>query len=154
MERTAESQLRGPRTRADKVGSVVEDLLSGGVRDVPGEIAQLRDALVNRATIDQAKGMLMARYGVDADAAFRILQRWSSVSNVQLRVIAELLVDIGVNGLSTDSLSARGVEDRVLGEQLRSFVQRPGSQQSTVRPSTISGSDAASAPASRREACR
>ena len=139
MERTTEAQHRGGGARATsstaewtvdscppathKVGSVVEDLLSGDVRDLQGEVAQLREALTNRATIDQAKGMLMARYGVDADTAFQILKRLSSVSNIQPRMVAEALVDIGVNGLPTPRISP-GVEDGVLGNELRSFAPR------------------------------
>jgi AmiR/NasT family two-component response regulator len=52
----------------------------------------LRTALDSRATIDQAKGIVMARHGCDPDEAFRILVKISSNSNVKLREIAALLV--------------------------------------------------------------
>jgi transcriptional regulator with GAF, ATPase, and Fis domain len=53
---------------------------------------QLRTALSSRATIDQAKGIVMARHHCDADEAFRILVKVSSNSNVKLREIAAMLV--------------------------------------------------------------
>ena len=52
----------------------------------------LRTALDSRATIDQAKGIVMARHGCDPDEAFRILVKISSNSNVKLREIAARLV--------------------------------------------------------------
>jgi GAF domain-containing protein len=52
----------------------------------------LRTALDSRATIDQAKGIVMARHGCDPDEAFRILVNLSSNSNVKLREIAARLV--------------------------------------------------------------
>jgi ANTAR domain/PAS fold/GAF domain len=54
--------------------------------------AQLRDALTSRAVIDQAKGILMARQGLDADGAFAELARLSQHANVKLRDVARQLV--------------------------------------------------------------
>ena len=54
--------------------------------------AQLRDALTSRAVIDQAKGILMARQGLDADGAFAELARISQHANVKLRDVARQLV--------------------------------------------------------------
>lgn len=56
------------------------------------EIRGLEARQITRGTIDQAKGMLMAYYGVPADAAFAILVRWSQQSNTKLRDIAAGLV--------------------------------------------------------------
>jgi GAF domain-containing protein len=52
----------------------------------------LERALDSRAVIDQAKGVLMARYGLTADAAFDLLSEQSQRSNRKLREIAEELV--------------------------------------------------------------
>jgi AmiR/NasT family two-component response regulator len=41
-----------------------------------------------RAPIEQAKGVLMAIHGVDADQAFDMLRRHSQDTNVPVRVIA------------------------------------------------------------------
>jgi GAF domain-containing protein len=53
---------------------------------------QLNEALVSRAVIDQAKGILMEREGVNADEAFEMLRVTSRDKNVRLREIALLLV--------------------------------------------------------------
>lgn len=52
--------------------------------DPATEIAQLRTAVEHRDTIGMAKGVLMERYDVDADAAFAILRRTSQRSNTKL----------------------------------------------------------------------
>ena len=53
----------------------------------------LEMALTSRAVIDQAKGMLMARLGVDADEAFARLVALSSRLNVKVRDLARLVVE-------------------------------------------------------------
>lgn len=50
---------------------------------------ELQVIVANRAVIDQAKGMLMAIYGLSADAAFGILKWRSQELNVKLNSIAE-----------------------------------------------------------------
>ena len=47
-----------------------------------------------RQTIEQAKGILMLGYGLDADAAFAMLRWWSRNRNVKVREIAERLIDV------------------------------------------------------------
>jgi hypothetical protein len=68
--------------------------------DGTGEIAALRVENTNlRAqvaslpVIEQAKGILIGRYQISPDAAFALLQRWSSHTNIKLRDISGLLVD-------------------------------------------------------------
>lgn len=53
----------------------------------------LTEAMASRATIEQAKGIVMARSGVDADAAFDVLVRASQRENRRLREIAAELVE-------------------------------------------------------------
>jgi GAF domain-containing protein len=53
---------------------------------------ELRKGLVSRAVIDQAKGMLMSRHGLDADQAFAVLTRFSQQENRKLRDVAADLV--------------------------------------------------------------
>jgi GAF domain-containing protein len=55
--------------------------------------AHLQRALDSRAVIDQAKGILMSRHGMSAEAAFDLLSRQSQVSNRKVRDIASDLVD-------------------------------------------------------------
>ncbi|SOD97735.1 ANTAR domain-containing protein [Blastococcus haudaquaticus] len=61
--------------------------------------ANLERALTSRAVIDQAKGMVMARLGVDADEAFARLVKLSSRLNVKLRDLAGLIVEGHVDEL-------------------------------------------------------
>jgi GAF domain-containing protein len=54
--------------------------------------AHLSTALVSRAVIDQAKGIVMGARGVDAGRAFQLLVEQSQRENVKLNVIAERLI--------------------------------------------------------------
>lgn len=63
----------------------------------------LKTALDARATIEQAKGILIALSGVTAETAFSVLRRLSQDSNVKVRVVAAELVavasqDVAVHG--------------------------------------------------------
>ena len=53
---------------------------------------QLRSALTSRATIDQAKGILMAEHGCTPEEAFCRLVKMSQDTNVPLRDVAKALV--------------------------------------------------------------
>jgi GAF domain-containing protein len=55
--------------------------------------AHLQRALDPRAVIDQAKGILMGRHGVSADAAFDLLSKQSQLTNRKLHDVASDLVD-------------------------------------------------------------
>ena len=61
-----------------------------------GLVQHLEEALKSRPVIDQAKGMIMAREGVDADAAFDILRRASQRENRKLRDVAVEIVERSV----------------------------------------------------------
>jgi two-component system, response regulator / RNA-binding antiterminator len=91
--------LRG----SGEAGSDGEDDLHARVVDAVGwtlrswseslaQVRQLEEALASRSTIDQAKGILMARQRTDADGAFRELVRLSNESNVRLADVAKALV--------------------------------------------------------------
>jgi GAF domain-containing protein len=54
---------------------------------------QLQAALESRDQIGQAKGLLMERHGVDAEAAFEMLRSVSQRSNVKLRDVAVKLIE-------------------------------------------------------------
>jgi AmiR/NasT family two-component response regulator len=55
----------------------------------------MHDALGNRDVIGQAKGILMERHGVTADAAFGVLSRVSRAENLKLAEIARGLAETG-----------------------------------------------------------
>lgn len=52
------------------------------------KVGQLEEAMASRALIEQAKGVLMAVHGIDADAAFDRLARTSQATNTKLRDLA------------------------------------------------------------------
>jgi GAF domain-containing protein len=54
---------------------------------------QLSQALDSRAIIDQARGILMATHGIDAQQAFTLLAKESQNTNVKLREVAARLVE-------------------------------------------------------------
>ncbi|MBB3674686.1 GAF and ANTAR domain-containing protein [Modestobacter versicolor] len=55
----------------------------------------LQVALESRAVIDQAKGILIERYKLTADEAFKLLAQASMASNQKLRLVADHLVTTG-----------------------------------------------------------
>lgn len=74
----------------------------------------------NRASIEQAKGMLMFVYGIDADEAFAVLREQSQQHNVKLRLIAQQ-VSKDLVELARTSSPLRRIEHDLL---LRSAHQR------------------------------
>jgi len=56
---------------------------------------QMHDALGNRDIIGQAKGILMERHRIAADAAFGVLSRVSQAENMKLAEIARSFVETG-----------------------------------------------------------
>lgn len=56
------------------------------------QIADMARAVEARHVIGQAQGLLMERFGIDADQAFAVLRRYSQDGNVKLRVVAARLV--------------------------------------------------------------
>ena len=71
--------------------------------------------LATRATVEQAKGILMERYSISAEAAFGVLRRHSQNTNRKLRSIAE------------DLVATRQLPDDPAGPE-------PGYSADTVRP--------------------
>jgi GAF domain-containing protein len=55
---------------------------------------QLQQALVSRAVIDQALGIIMSGHKLDADEAFGILRKASQEQNVKVRAVAARLVQV------------------------------------------------------------
>jgi GAF domain-containing protein len=56
---------------------------------------QMHDAVGNRDVIGQAKGILMERHRITADAAFGVLSRVSQAENMKLAEIARRFVETG-----------------------------------------------------------
>jgi GAF domain-containing protein len=56
---------------------------------------QLKGGLISRTVIGQAQGILMERYKLDADRAFRVLVRFSNALEVKLHEVARQIVTTG-----------------------------------------------------------
>ncbi|KMO73276.1 ANTAR domain-containing protein [Mycolicibacterium chubuense] len=69
------------------------DVTDPDVEDLRREVAQLREKLTTQPVIEQAKGMLMQTFGLDAGGAFDILRVLSQNGNVKLRSIAGEIVE-------------------------------------------------------------
>ena len=71
------------------------------------ELDQMRAAMLSRATIEQAKGILMERYKVSEDQAFKLLTHASQHTNTKLRLVADELVSTGLlPGAALDGATA------------------------------------------------
>jgi PAS domain S-box-containing protein len=76
--------------------------------DLVAEVGQLREALTSRATIEQAKGILMLRSRCTAQEAFAMLSQSSQDRNIKLRDVAAELVAIATRvGDSNGHAAAR-----------------------------------------------
>ena len=86
------------------------------------EVAEsLQRALEARAPIEQAKGMLMAIHGIDADQAFDLLRKQSQTTNTRLHTVASDLVE----KLSTPTIPApRTNRGRMTGDSLNDRTDR------------------------------
>ncbi|SDD37238.1 PAS domain S-box-containing protein [Geodermatophilus telluris] len=81
-----------------RLGEMVAAAVAAILREVAeraalGQLAaNLERALMSRAVIDQAKGVIIARTGVSAEDAFARLSRLSQALNVKLRDLAPMVV--------------------------------------------------------------
>ncbi|WP_460809908.1 ANTAR domain-containing protein [Microlunatus endophyticus] len=81
-------------------------LLAASGRGTDGS-DDLRRWLESMPIIEQAKGILMARYLIDADTAFGVLRRWSSHHNIKIRTICDRLTSAAARGGSTQAGSTQ-----------------------------------------------
>ncbi|NAZ78208.1 ANTAR domain-containing protein, partial [Kineococcus sp. T13] len=107
----------GPGGPGEVTGSVVDT--TAAVEHAVSErtTEQVRTALAGREGIDQAKGMLMLVYGIDADAAFGLLRWYSQHSQVKLAELAARLT-----AAAADSTFAGGTQARAAVDDLLSSV--------------------------------
>lgn len=86
---------RDAAASADRATRRVSDVAARALREYAAraaEVEQLGEALESRATIDQAKGILMAQQGCGPEEAFRMLVKLSNDTNVRLADVAGALV--------------------------------------------------------------
>ena len=85
--------------------------------ELRAEVDHLRIALTGRDLIGQAKGILMERHGISADAAFDRLVRISQTTNTKLHEVAALVAapagDAGAGPRVADGLG----DDRDAGDR-------------------------------------
>ena len=74
-------------------------------------VAEIAEA---RSGIEQAKGMLMLIYRINADSAFELLKWRSQETNTKLRALAEQIVRDFLALSYDEVLPARAVYDRLL----------------------------------------
>lgn len=68
----------------------------------------LREAVAGRHAIGLAQGIVMARYGLDADRAFDLLTRYANAGGVKVRVVAADVVERGDLPPAAETPSADG----------------------------------------------
>jgi AmiR/NasT family two-component response regulator len=61
-------------------------------REISATALMIVSVVEDRAVIEQAKGVLMAVYSIDAQAAFDLLSWGSQYTNTELRAMAEQLM--------------------------------------------------------------
>ena len=65
--------------------------------------AQLQQALDSRVVIEQAKGVLVERFGIDSDEAFRLLRRTARSNRIRLHEVCAQVVSAA--GGATDGVA-------------------------------------------------
>ena len=80
--------VRGDRDEGLALGAHVAVALAAAQ-----QVEGLNTALISRTVIGQAEGILMERFGINADQAFQVLRRVSSHSNTKLLRVAVELVE-------------------------------------------------------------
>jgi ANTAR domain/PAS fold len=89
---------------------------------------QVAEIAKTREVIEQAKGMLMAVYGLDSDAAFEILRWRSQHTNTKLHTLAEQLVaEFKTLGTAAE-LNRRDVYDHVVMTCHKRLASRSATQ--------------------------
>lgn len=108
----------------DEAGRLVE--VRGFMVDVTGSTRgqtardideAVRRSAETRGAIEQAKGVLMATLGLDAEGAFELLRRTSQNANVKLRDLAQRLLG-ALEDARTDGVTPLTVVEHVLGRDV------------------------------------
>lgn len=94
--------ITDPDGRVQAVEGYFADLTQARRDETQAEVQDALDRIgEHRATIDQAKGMIMLAAACDSDAAFSRLRRYSQVANIKLNEIAHRLVEAAGTTVST-----------------------------------------------------
>lgn len=98
-------RLRDPQGQVHRIMFVGQsEGVAGTVKRLTGIVVDITEPLLDhareavaasaehRCAIEQAKGALMLRFGVDADVAFGLLRSYSNQHNIKLAALAERMV--------------------------------------------------------------
>lgn len=104
------------------VSGFLVDLTDAVRRTTAREVDEAMELMSqSRPTIEQAKGVLMVTYGLNADDAFALLRSYSQAINVKLRDVARSLVEVASDrGLP---LGTRATWDGLAADLVRSGVE-------------------------------
>jgi len=82
--------------QAERVRPVLDVALARFRREqqLLGELADTRQKLAERMTVDRAKGLLMTRYRLTEDQAYQRLRSMAMNKNLKLAEIAQRLIDV------------------------------------------------------------
>lgn len=81
--------------------------------DMAEEAGQLQEAMVSRAAIEQAKGVLALLRGVDPDRGFAELRKTSMDGNVKIHAVAEALMAFVCGSDAEDGRSLQAADQLV-----------------------------------------
>ena len=62
------------------------------MKELEGELEQVKDSLELRKTLDRAKGILMAAHGISESEAYRRIQRYSMMKRKSIKEAAEAIL--------------------------------------------------------------
>jgi AmiR/NasT family two-component response regulator len=89
----SEPELRLTLGDLDAILSGLAAVKAEQMQELRAEIENLKVALLSRATIEQAKGLLIAQSRITPDEAFQLLVRASQRENLKLRDLARRMVE-------------------------------------------------------------
>jgi ANTAR domain/PAS fold len=106
---------------ADTGVRVIEGVMADVTEQLRGDIKEATTAAVDgvtasRTVIDEAKGVLMGRYGLSADEAFNVLRLLSSHTNCKVRTLAGQLIGL----LTTNPVP---IDERVVVKDLEGALR-------------------------------
>jgi hypothetical protein len=87
------------------------------------------DEIDHREKIEKAKGMLMAVYGLNGEAALRLLRGSSQLSNAKLHVLADALIaELTELAESSDPCTDAGPTSKPPGGQEPASIEGPAAR--------------------------
>jgi hypothetical protein len=101
----AHDAIVGERSAGAHVASKPSESAPSGIVELEEKVASQRARVSGRARIDQAKGLVMATHGCDAEQAWQMLFHASRAKGVQVHDLAEALAEAAA-GRDMDQSSA------------------------------------------------